>query len=394
MRNKMDELLKTALTPMDVPEDTLNNLVLSKAKERDNMTSKSKLQRRRISAAACFAACILVMGSITAVAAYRILSPKEVAVELKDSKLEKAFQSDGAVLVNETQESGEYRITLLGSVAGKNISDYLTWNENNVVEDNKIYTVVAIEHADGTPMPDTSSDNYGKETFFVSHYIQGLNPNQYSIMNMGGGYQEFVKDGIQYRLLEMDNIEMFADHEIYVGVSSGVFYDSNAYVYEESTGKMTRNQKYEGVNALFILPVDKSKADPAATKAYLESLNESSDIGEMPEELDASAQDVEAFMEKLTVDNIDEYAVPIESTRQVCAVSKDGWAHYAYELENDSGEGDINVSEQFPDGKPGMSDCFGYSYTENGLSSLLIDTFTLNEDGTVTYVVYVPKEHK
>lgn len=394
MRNKMDELLKTALTPMDAPEDTLNNLVLSKAKERDNMTNKSKHYKHKISVAACLAACILVMGSVTAVAAYRILSPREVAVELKDNKLEKAFQSDGAVFVNETQDSGGYRITLLGSVAGKNISDYLSWNENNVVEDNKIYTVVAIEHSDGTPMMDTSSDDYGKEALFVSHYIQGLNPNQYSVMNMGGGYQEFVKDGVQYRLLEMDNIEMFADKEIYVGVSAGVFYDSNAYVYEESTGKMIRNENYEGVNALFILPVDKRKADPIAANAYLESLNESSNIGEMLEELDESDQDVEAFIKNLTVDNIDEYAVPIESTRQVCAVNKDGWAHYAYELENDSGEGDINVAEHFPDGKTGMSNCFGYSYSDDGLSSLIIDTFTMNEDGTVTYVVYVPKSSK
>ena len=37
MRNNMDELLKTALTPMDEPEDELNNLILSKTKERDNM---------------------------------------------------------------------------------------------------------------------------------------------------------------------------------------------------------------------------------------------------------------------------------------------------------------------------------------------------------------------
>lgn len=392
MRDKMDELLETALTPMDEPENTLNSLILAKAKERDIMTNRRNHYRHKISVAACVGACILGMGSITAVAAYHLLSPKEVAVELNDNKLEQAFQGDSAILVNETKESGEYKITLLGSVAGKNISDYFTRNENNVLEDNKIYTVVAIEHADGTPMPDTSSEDYGKETFFVSHYIQGLNPNQYSIMSMGGGYQEFVKDGIQYRLLEMDNIEMFADREIYVGVSSGIFYDNNAYVYEESTGKMFQNENYEGVNALFILPVDKNKADSKAAEAYLESLKESSDTGEMPEEFAESCQDVEAFMENLTVDNIDELAVPVESTRQVCVVNEDGCIHYAYELEKGSGEGDIDVSELFQDGKIGMSNCFGYSYSEDGLRGLMIDTFTLNEDGTVTYVVYVPME--
>ena len=92
--------------------------------------------------AACVAACVVAMGSITAVAAYRYLSPKEVAAELEDKKLEQAFLSEDAVFVNETQESGGYRITLLGSVAGKNISDYLSKDESNKVNEDKIYTVV------------------------------------------------------------------------------------------------------------------------------------------------------------------------------------------------------------------------------------------------------------
>lgn len=29
-----------------------------------------------------------------------------------------------------------------------------------------------------------------------------------------------------------------------------------------------------------------------------------------------------------------------------------------------------------------------YSYSDGGLSSLLMDVFTLNEDGTVTFVLY------
>ena len=45
-------------------------------------------------------------------------------------------------------------------------------------------------------------------------------PNKYSIMTMGGSYSEFVRGGIQYRILETDNIEMFADRGIYVGVTS------------------------------------------------------------------------------------------------------------------------------------------------------------------------------
>lgn len=151
-------------------------------------------------------------------------------------------------------------------------------------------------------------------------------------------------------------------------------------------------ESYEGVNVLFVLPVDKRKADSEAAKKYLESLNDSSASVEDSMELDETDMDVEQFMKNLTPENINEYAEPIESTRQVCVVDQDGWINYSYQLEYDSGEGSINVADQFPDGKKGMSNCFGYSYTEAGVSSLIIDTFTLNEDGTVTYVVYVPKK--
>lgn len=392
MRRNMDELLKVALTPMDVPEQKVNDQILRKVKERQNMDNNQMRYRRRIPAAVLVTACILVLCSSTAYAVYKYLTPAEAAIEANDDSLQKAFLSEGAILVNETQESGGFRITLLGSVAGKNISDFLSMNEKGEVEDDRIYTVIAIEHVDGTPMPDTSSDEYGKDCFYASHYIHGLNPREYSIMSMGGGYTEFVRDGIQYRILDMDNIEMFADQGIYVGVSSGTFYDNEAYIYDESTGEMSRNTGYGGVNALFSLPVDKSKADPEAAAAYLRALEESMNTPDEPVEKDAVDLSVEDFMNNLTPENLDEYAEPIESTRQTCTVDADGNVHYSYELESVSADDSFVAFEfLFPDNKPGISPAFNWSYTETGLTDLCIDVFVLNEDGTVTFVVYQPK---
>ncbi|MDE7478814.1 MAG: hypothetical protein K2M91_12865, partial [Lachnospiraceae bacterium] len=197
MKKDMDSLLEMALTPMDVPEKELNNQILRKVKEIEDMENEQVYYRKRIPVAALVTVCILILCSSTALAVYKYLTPAEVATETNDDALQKAFLSEDAILVNETQESGGFRITLLGSVAGKNISNFLSTNGKGEVEDNRIYTIVAIEHADGTPMPDTSSDEYGKDTFYASHYIRGLNPIQYSLMSMGGGYTEFVKDGIQ-----------------------------------------------------------------------------------------------------------------------------------------------------------------------------------------------------
>lgn len=188
MKSKIELLLEQALTPMELPKQELNDQILQKVKEKQDMKNNQVRYKSRISMAAMATACILILCSSTAFAVYKYLSPAEAATETDDDALREAFLSEEAILVNETQESGGYKVTLLGSAAGKNISDFMGINNNGEVLNNRIYTVVAIEHADGTPMPDTSSDDYGKEAFYVSHYIRGLDPNVYSLMSKGGGY--------------------------------------------------------------------------------------------------------------------------------------------------------------------------------------------------------------
>lgn len=165
-------------------------------------------------------------------------------------------------------------------------------------------------------------------------------------------------------------------------------------MYNAETGEMRRNESYTGVNALFRLPVDESKADPAAAEAYLKALDDDTDQMEEPVEKDAVDLSVEAFMEKLTPENIDEYAAPVEATRQTCTVDEDGLVHYSYKTDNDEGGGAQAFDMLFPDGRAGISPVFGCSYSESGLADLCIDVFILNEDGTVTYVVYQPKACK
>lgn len=391
MKEDMDSLLKKSLIPTDMPPERLNCQVLLRAKEREMMK-----HQKRIPAAVAAAVCVVLLGSMTAVAARRYFSPAEIATEFENETLAKAFSGEGAVLVNETQESGGYRITLLGSVAGKNLSDYMITDDKGMVEEDKIYTVVAIERADGTPMPDTSSDDYDKEPLYVSHYIRGLDPNVYSLQSMGGGYSTAVRDGVMYRMVEMDNIEMFADKGIYVGVSSGTFYDSAAYRFDEGSGEISPNTGYQGVNALFTLPVDKSKADSAAAEAYLKELRaewETPAQGSYDFQMgkaDASDLAVEAFMEKLTAENLDEYAAPVEATRMVLTPDKEGMVSGSYELEN--GAAGSSAFWVTPKTKAGEYQIGGYSYSENALEDLLIDVYVLNEDGTVTYVVYRPKK--
>lgn len=357
----------------------------------------AKKKKSRISAAVAAAALTLVIGSAAVVAAARYLTPGQIARELNDGKLMDAFQGEDAVLVNETQEYAGFRITLLGAVSGRNISEYLTEDDRGQVEDDRFYAAVAIERADGTPMPDTSDDAYDEEPFYVSPYIRGLEPWNYGLMNMGGGYSAFVQGGIHYRLLDMENIEVFADRGLYIGVSSGTFYDMEAYRFDEATGEITRNEAYDKVNALFDLPLDPAKGDPAAAEAFLRAMEEEQNSDEEPQEMGEQDLEVEAWMDAfeagLQEGRIREDAERIESTVQVCRVNADRTADYSYDLGDEGGgSGVIFVDETFPEKKPGSMAVVGCSYSETGVKDLKVDVAALNEDGTVTFAVYRVKQ--
>lgn len=275
MNTQFDELLRHALTPMDAPTLELNREILNQVKEQKEMAQTKK---RKISAAIVIAVLILCLGSVTVYAALKYLLPADVAEVMHDTKLTEEFSSDQAMVLNETQSYGGYDVTLLGLVSGEMLSKYPHLDENKSIIADRTYAVVAIENDDGTPMPDTTEEAYAKLEFFASPLIADYNPASYNIASMSGNYSETVIDGILYRLLECDNVEIFADHDLYLCVSNGTFYNTEAYQYDETTGKISRNESYQGLNALFELPIDDSKADPQKAAEYITGLGLESDM--------------------------------------------------------------------------------------------------------------------
>lgn len=198
-----------------------------------------------------------------------------------------------------------------------------------------------------------------------------------------------MEDGIHYRLLDMENIEMFADRGIYIGVSSGTFYDSEAYLYNEDTGEITRNTAYDKVNALFTLPLDPSKGDEEAAKKFLESLKEEDE--EEPIELSEEEQEVEDWVEQFTErlhEGKTDGAKRIESTVQTCKVDEEGCISYKYTLgDGGSGNGTVEVAEIFQGKEAGAMEILTY-YGDGTLEGLCIEVVTLNKDGTITFAIY------
>lgn len=386
MSDQFDKKIRAALTPSEEPDFWLNQRIMNSKMEEPRMKRK---MFKTVPALVLSVVCVLGVCGIGTFAAWKYLSPEHVASQLGESKIAEAFAKGDATVINETQSSDGYDVTLLGVISGKDLTQYAGDFDGEIHSD-RTYVVTAIANADGTAMPDTSTDEYGQNPFFASCYIAGYNPAKYNAATFDGGYKEYVENGVTYRMLECDNIELFADHTIYFGVNSGVFYDENAFCYDEKTGKMKVNEKYMQCSVLFTLPMDKAKADDVAAEEYIKKLEsaDSTDNDDEPEELKAYEEKVRKLEEDIKRDGIDTYCKVVQNTVQTVKPDENNCIYVKWDARDCSGEGMQSVEAVLEDGVIGKPVILGFTGDGN---EMLIETGTLNEDGTITFAVYEMK---
>ncbi|MBY9079004.1 hypothetical protein KIH86_00020 [Paenibacillus sp. HN-1] len=372
MKNEdWEQLLRQSLAPTVEPEEQLNQSIIHQIEKHRQEKPKYK---KRLSATLLAAALLLAL-SVSAYAATKLLTANQVAVQFGDRLLADAFASADALRIDQSQNSGDYHFTLHGLVSGSGLSEFP--NASEQIFPDRTYAVVSISRQDGKPMPDVTDPEYGKDPFFVSPLIKGLEPWKFNIVTMNGSYSEDVINGVMYRLIACDQIEIFADKGVYLAISSGSpFYDNRAFAYDAATGEIHANEDYPGAAVLFDLPLDPSKADPVKAKAYMEEQTK-----EKESDADAEQPQWVTSMEELRAkvrrgESIGD-AIP-ESIQEV-EYDASGNIKYVYEGQ----EYTTPPKQIFKEGAIGFSDHFSIVVdVENDVHKALL--FDRDENGVIT----------
>ena len=362
-----DELLFNALAPTEIPDPVLNMNI------RKHLAEKNKLRSKKIKIPVLAAAIlgIVMMLSVTGLAARVLLNPKQVAEQLFEDKLAAAFESNDAIRINETIESNDYSITLLGIVSGQSLqSDHSFFDKTNA---DKTYAVVSIAKKDGSKIPDF---NYLTKTerelyqFYIAPLINGQKPWQ-NFFNYAMATITIIRDGVLYTLVECDNLEVFADRGVYLGVNKGNYFDSDTFNYDKKTGRISTNPNNHETHALFQLPLNLTKADHVKAQVFI---------------LKQQLVDLtKPYDPETSVDyaNAIETGEIIPASEKVVSYDSYGLLYYEYEGDYTSGR----VEDFFPEGQPGLSD-YILPIVDDDFTIRRAIRFSMESDGTITGMVY------
>jgi len=210
------------------------------------------------------AAAAVALLAVTVSAAVLWLTPAQVAEELNDPMLAEAFQSEAAVILNETQTVGDYTVTLMGMVSGANISQWCA-----DVQESRTYAVVSVVRTDGTPLTEENYDVVPCGAFTVTPLVSGYDPRAVNVFTLNGACSSFLRDGRAYYVLDTQSLEIFSDHTVYLALYEGFAAPSYERFSLAEDGTVDLRDNVTG--CMFTLPLDTHTADPDAARAFVES---------------------------------------------------------------------------------------------------------------------------
>ena len=234
------------------------DLLRRRARELEKEDKTVNFSKTKKLAVTIAAAAALLIVSVSAAMVW--LTPAQVAEYHEQPLLAEAFEGPDAISVNETVETGDFAVTLLGLVSGENLDV-----RNQDLDSARTYAVLSLRRLDGEPLEN--------ETFDFTHYtmtplVAGYSPAAVNNWTLGAGASGFARDGLYYYLLDTGSVEMFADRTVYMAFYEGGAPNNSIFAVAED-GAISFAEDFTGVQALFELPLDPAKADPAAADAFV-----------------------------------------------------------------------------------------------------------------------------
>lgn len=240
----------------DFEERTLQKLAaLRQASEKEQII----MPMNRVKKTALLIAAAVALLAVSVSAAVVWLTPAQVADRVEEPLLAEAFQSEDAIVLDESVTAGDYQITLAGMVSGEDLS--VPTDYNGEIINDRTYAVFRVARADGEPLTDYPNLSY-------SPLVDGYHVRCVNAWTLGTTTQQFIEDGVIYCLFDCRNLEMFADHPVRFAIYEGGVPNTDLFSMAEDG---TISLRESVVGALFTLPLDESKADPAAAQAFVES---------------------------------------------------------------------------------------------------------------------------
>lgn len=385
---KLDRILKEALTKEENPSPMLNRQVLKMVQnnsvhmEENGMDRKKKLTK--VAAVAVIVLGIMIAGGGTVYAAYRYLLPSQIAQNVAgNDRLAKAFESNSAIRIDESQTSGDYIFNLLGMVSGSEIEPYVTEDTQDKLSDKKTYAAVAISKQDGSKMT--------KDSFCVSPLIGGVPFMVANNATLDTFLIWFEQDGVIYELIECDDLEKFADKGVWISVVEDFGDETAAYVMDTDSGSYSKNESYEGVSALFKIPFDESKADKTAADQYIKNLEEKMELNDTEEPSDSDTERMEVIdqlrteLENMTLDEIEVKYKEVKEHEVTAKPDANGYINLTY-LDD---EGIACGMEGLVDALiPNDKDYMPTLFMEGDNATYGFEIIIRNEDGSFTLKEY------
>lgn len=234
-------------------------LLRQRARELEKEKRNVKFSKTKKLAVSLAAAVALLVVSVSAALVW--LTPSQVAEQFGNALLAEAFEGPDAIEINETVETGDFAVTLMGLVSGEDL-DTLNPDPGSA----HTYAVLSVRRLDGEPL-DNETFDFGAYT--MTPLVAGCSPAAVNSWTLNAGASGFAQDGLYYYLLDTESIEKFADRAVYMAFYEGGVPNNTIFTVNDD-GTIAFCEDFDGVQALFTLPLDPARADPAAADAFLE----------------------------------------------------------------------------------------------------------------------------